>query len=142
MTRRFCPPNIEKGARAPWVAVLQVVMRTYVNDDELSAPLQVDGIFGDVTEQALKKFQVDTLDLGEEGADGKCGPVTQAAILEHCDLDLSAISPEAFAGPGTWTRDGAEMGEWTGEMVDDPRDSLEDDSDSDEDEESDENEEE
>ena len=68
------PPTLRRGARGWRVQRLQRLLRTH---GQLAPPAQLDGIFGSVTERAVRAFQT----LQGLEPDGVVGPLTWSALL-------------------------------------------------------------
>lgn len=85
--------SIKNGAKGPEVTLLQGVLK------HMGYDLEIDGHFGDGTEDAVKKAQTD---LGI-GVDGKVGPQTAAAFIgkigrDKAQASLDLASAKAQAG--------------------------------------------
>jgi peptidoglycan hydrolase-like protein with peptidoglycan-binding domain len=73
------PPNVEVGDTGPAVEEAQyLLVRRLILEDQT----QIDGIFGPITEQAVKQFQ----EMAHLAVDGIVGPITWAALLQGYDI--------------------------------------------------------
>ena len=100
MGKMLFPEYLNQGSEGPAVAVLQLILvaaglgyssRTIVNE------IIVDGQYGDVTAQAVRKLQ---RDLGVT-EDGNFGPETREAVLKELGLNVNELSANLFVGETT-----------------------------------------
>jgi len=80
------PATLRRGARGDAVSALQTMLTA------AGYPLASDGIFGELTEKAVSRFQRDH----SLAVDGIAGPATQAALRAA----VSGVSPAAWFGSG------------------------------------------
>ena len=86
----FPGPFMEKGSKGPAVVVLQIVLKMFGCGWEI----EVDGDFGDKTEEGLCMYQ---RTRGLE-VDGKCGPEVRAEICRQIGIDFDSLPADLFRG--------------------------------------------
>ncbi len=80
-----------QGAGAA-TALLQTMLK--VTEYDAEGELQIDGIYGPITEKTVQALQAD---LSVE-TDGKFGPETRAAFLSRFGIDVNTIPAGPFLG--------------------------------------------
>lgn len=97
------PPYLQLGSSGPAVLVLQLILRCF----EIGRHnIEMDGVFGQMTEWGVKNLQSGLLGFTGTNIDGCFGPTTRGRLNQLYGIDVEALMAKDFEGGTRWTYDG------------------------------------